>query len=77
MSMQLDLYSIISTTKQKVLKTLEGYWGFLVNYDWTEMVGDVGNAPTTSAMSMLRSTSELIALNDDPWLSHIDPKNKI
>ena len=29
------------------------------------MVGDVGNAPTTSAMSMLRSTSELIALNDD------------
>ena len=26
------------------------------------LVGDVGNAPTTSAMSMLRSTSELIAL---------------
>ena len=26
------------------------------------MVGDVGNAPTTSAMSMLHSTSELIAL---------------
>ena len=41
------------------------------------MVGDVGNAPTTSAMSMLRSTSELIALNDDPLLSHIDSKNKI
>ena len=33
------------------------------------MVGDVGNAPATSAMSMLRSTSELIALNDYPILT--------
>ena len=40
------------------------------------MVGDVGNAPTTSAMSMLRSTSELFALNNDPLLSHIDSKNR-
>ena len=28
------------------------------------MVGNVGNAPTTSAMSMQRSTFELIPLDD-------------
>ncbi len=28
------------------------------------MVGNVGNAPTTSAMSMQHSTFELIPLND-------------